>query len=122
MSKTLNLINAYLYNEDVEMGAEGVAPDATDIAEQPEQAPEESTSQEKFTPQGKEFLVGLILQAFFHDTDESGLRIISELQAEFKKADNDPAKLETNVIIGSIMDVLATGNSSTKAVLDEVDL
>ena len=73
--KTLKLIEQYktLLEQDAE---EMDAPiDATDVTEQPEEAPA------PLTAEGEKYLIDLLVKAFLHIPDESEGKIVKELQA-----------------------------------------
>ena len=73
--KTLKLIEQYktLLEQDAE--EVGASVDATDVTEQPEEAPA------PLTAEGERYLVDLLVKAFLHVPDESEGKIVKELQA-----------------------------------------
>ena len=81
--KTLDIFKKYesLYNENVEGGS----PDATDIAEMPEDALEPQV--DVMTSEGEKYLVDLLVKSFLHEPDESGAATAKELQG---MVDEDP--------------------------------
>jgi len=81
--KTEKLFKYYasMLNENVEGGA----PDATDVAEMPQDALE--PAQDEMTSEGEKYLVELLIKAFLHEPDESGAATAKELQA---MVDEDP--------------------------------
>lgn len=81
--KTEKLFKYYasMLNENVEGGA----PDATDVAEMPQDALE--PVQDEMTSEGEKYLVELLIKAFLHEPDESGAATAKELQA---MVDEDP--------------------------------
>lgn len=81
--KTEKLFKYYasILNEEVEGGS----PDATDIAEMPQDALEAET--DEMTSEGEKYLVELLVKAFLHEPDESGAATAKELQAQI---DEDP--------------------------------
>lgn len=87
MKKTEELFSKYakLFNEEKLELDTPETPDATDIAEMPEDAVEPAG--EEMTSEGEKYLVELLVKAFMHEPDESGAATAKELQS---KIDEDP--------------------------------
>lgn len=87
MKKTEELFNYYssILNEEKLELDDAATPDATDIAEMPEDAVEPAA--DEMTSEGEKYLVELLVKAFLHEPDESGAAAAKELQAMI---DEDP--------------------------------
>jgi hypothetical protein len=103
--KTLKLIEQYktLLEQDAE---EMDAPiDATDVTEQPEEAPA------PLTAEGERYLIDLLVKAFLHIPDESEGKIVKELQATL--LDSNPKD-----VAESIESMLELSVNDTKKMLN----
>jgi len=92
--KTEKLFNYYasMLNENVEGGA----PDATDVAEMPQDALE--PAQDEMTSEGEKYLVELLVKAFLHEPDESGAATAKELQAQIEEDPKGVASAISNLV------------------------
>jgi len=108
--KTLDLFKEYesLFNEEVEGGA----PDATDIAEMPQDALE--PTQDEMTPEGEKVLIELLVKAFLHEPNDSDQAVAKELQLQI---DEDPKH-----VAASIGGLVSFGSEGMKDTLDTVDV
>ncbi len=111
MKKTEELFNKYskLFNEAQLEVADAAAPDATDIAEMPEDAVEPAG--DEMTSEGEKYLVELLIKAFLHEPDESGAATAKELQA---MVDEDPKG-----VASAISNLVEMGAGEMKEVLDQ---
>jgi hypothetical protein len=102
--KTLNLIEKYktLIEQDI-VGEEPI--DATDVTEQPVEAPA------PLTAEGEKYLVDLLVKAFLHVPDESEGKIVKELQSTL--LDNNPKD-----VAESIESMLELSVNDTKKMLN----
>ena len=105
MKKTEELFNYYasILNEEVDGGS----PDATDVAEMPEDALE--PEEDAMTSEGEKYLVGLLVKAFLHEPDESGDAVAKELQG---MVDEDPKG-----VASAISNLVEIGNVEMKETL-----
>ena len=112
MKKTEELFAKYskLINEEKLDLESPETPDATDIAEMPEDALDDTP--EEMTSEGEKYLIELLVKAFMHEPDESGAAAAKELQG---KIDEDPkavaAAISNMVELGpeDMKDTLAQG-------------
>ena len=101
--KTLKLIEQY--KTLLEQDADLEAVDATDVTEQPEEAPT------PLTAEGEKYLIDLLVKAFLHIPDESEGKIVKELQATI--LDSNPKD-----VAESIESMLELSVNDTKKMLN----
>lgn len=101
--KTLKLIEQY--KTLLEQDADLEAVDATDVTEQPEEAPA------PLTAEGEKYLIDLLVKAFLHVPDESEGKIVKELQATL--LDSNPKD-----VAESIESMLELSVNDTKKMLN----
>jgi len=103
MSKTLTIIDKYLYGEDVEMG-EIENMDATDTAEQPPVTPD------PLTAESEKIYIDLILKAFLSEPSPEDAAIARDLQHDIEA---DP-----KTVAAKIMGLMHMGQQDMKETLD----
>lgn len=111
--KTLKLINNYLrileQGEDLTGGAPAEAPDATDVATQPEEPETQPLSSE-----GEKFYLDLLVKAFVHSPTEQEINIVDTLNQEM--GDNKPRS-----VAEEILKLLDTTPTSMQSTIDTID-
>ena len=110
MKKTEELFAKYakLINEEKLDLESPETPDATDIAEMPEDALE--PQEDEMTSEGEKYLVELLVKAFLHEPDESGAATAKELQAQIDEDPKGVASAISNMVElgeGEMKDTLA---------------
>jgi hypothetical protein len=104
MSKTLKIINKYLYSEDVEMdGMEGI--DATDTAEQPPATPD------PLTVESEKVYADLIIKAFLAEPSDSDAIIARDLQPD---VETDP-----KAVVAKLMGLMHMSEGDMKDTLSQ---
>jgi len=103
--KTEKLFNYYasMLNENVEGGA----PDATDVAEIPQD--DLAAETDELTSEGEKYLVELLVKAFLHEPDESGAATAKQLQGEIE--------LDPKGVASAISNLVELGNGEMKETL-----
>ena len=98
MNKTEKLFNKYakLLNEEKLELDDPSTPDATDIAEMPEDAVEPAA--DEMTAEGEKYLVELLVKAFLHEPDESGAATAKELQSMINEDPKGVASAISNMV------------------------
>jgi hypothetical protein len=96
------------YNSILNENVEGGAPDATDIAELPqddlEQQPEEMTTE------GEKVIADLLVQAFLHEPKDDDAAIAKDIQSD--------VATEPKVVVAKIRNLLQMGKGDMKDTLD----
>lgn len=98
MKKTEELFDKYakLLNEAQLDVADAAAPDATDVAEMPEDTLD--PQEDEMTSEGEKYLVELLVKAFLHEPDESGAATAKELQAQIEEDPKGVASAISNLV------------------------
>jgi hypothetical protein len=111
--KTLKLIDNYLrileQGEDLTGAAPAEAPDATDVATQPEEPETQPLSSE-----GEKFYLDLLVKAFVHKPTEQEINIVDTLNQEMGDA-------KPRSVAEEILKLLDTTPTSMQSTIDSIE-